>query len=193
MSDNSEQLQSIQEYGIEAQASATKQLEKLSNNPETSVELSPRDTEAQAERARIKALETAASVESDSKETKKSEKRPAPLRRGPISKKQLSASYRRTMEQVQNELPAGNRIFSKIIHNKVIEKTSDIIGNTVARPNAMLAGAVVAFALTLLTYTTAKTIGYTLSGFETIGAFIVGWVIGIVYDYLRVLITGKRS
>jgi hypothetical protein len=97
------------------------------------------------------------------------------------------------MSQVQKELPASNRAFSKIIHNSFVEKTSDVIGDTVARPNALFAGAFVAFVLTILTYTIAKTIGYSLSGFETIAAFIIGWIIGITYDYLRILITGKKS
>ena len=96
------------------------------------------------------------------------------------------------MTRVQNELPIQNRLFSKIIHNKLIEKTSDIVGGTIARPNAMLSGSIVAFVLTLLIYTVSKMIGYRLSGFETITAFILGWIIGLVYDYLHVLVTGNK-
>jgi hypothetical protein len=187
-----EQLPSNPEYGVESLNSASEQLEKLNNSPENTVELSPRDAEAQAEKARIKALETAVSVEAGGKEIKKGKEKSALSRNGSINKKQRNESYKRTMKQVQSELPVASRAFSKIIHNKVIEKTSDIVGSTIARPNAMLAGAVVAFILTLATYTTAKTIGYALSGFETIAAFIVGWIIGILFDYLRVLFTGKK-
>jgi len=193
MGGNPEQLQNEQDRGIETHQSVNKQLEKLGSNLEDFIELSPRDAETQAERARIEALETATSIETDDKEAKKAEKHPISSRRGPIRKKQLDESYKRTMKQVQDELPTSNRIFSKIIHNKVIEKMSDIVGDTIVRPNAMLSGAVVAFVLTLLTYTVAKTIGYVLLGFETIAAFIIGWIIGIVYDYLRVLITGTKS
>jgi hypothetical protein len=189
--DSPEQLQNGQEHSVESQQSSGEQLEKLKNISENTVELSPRDAEAQAERARIKALETAVSVESGGKETKKG-KNSTSSRRGTISKKLRNESYKRTIKQVQSELPVASRTFSKLIHNKVLEKTSDVVGGTIARPNAMLAGAVVAFILTLATYTTAKTIGYTLSGFETIAAFIIGWIIGIVFDYLHVLITGKK-
>lgn len=190
---NPEQLQNSQEYDVESQKSASEQLEKLKNSIENTVELSPKNTEAQTEKARLEALETAISVESGGKEKKKAKAHSAPSRLGSISKKQRNESYARTIKQVQNELPIGNRLFSKVIHNPVIEKTSDIIGNTIARPNAMLSGAVVAFVLTLLTYTIAKTIGYALSGFETIAAFIIGWILGIVYDYLLVLITGGKE
>ena len=97
------------------------------------------------------------------------------------------------MKDVQAELTPASRTFSKVIHNKAVEKTSDVVGSTLARPNAILAGAVVAFIATLGVYLIAKNVGYTLSGFETIAAFIVGWVIGIVFDYLRVLVTGKPN
>jgi hypothetical protein len=41
-------------------------------------------------------------------------------------------------------------------------------------------------------YLIAKNLGYVLSGFETIGAFAIGWIIGVLYDYFRVMVTGKK-
>jgi hypothetical protein len=38
----------------------------------------------------------------------------------------------------------------------------------------------------------AKHYGYRLSGFEAIGAFIAGWLVGILYDFFKVMITGKK-
>lgn len=186
-----EQFNESQERSVEAVKSSDEQLEKVRDDTEKKAELSPRDADAAAERARIEALDSAISVEAGGSEIKKQAK--TPTRRGAISKKQQNASFKKTMKQVQSEMSPSKRVFSKVIHNKVIEKSSDIVGNTVARPNAVLAGAVSAFILTLGVYIVAKTIGYRLSGFETIAAFIVGWTLGILYDYLRVLITGKKS
>lgn len=194
MRSSQEQLNSNQERVIKASPSATEQLEKLDRRHEAAIELSPRDIETQSEEARTEALRTAVSVESKGKDAEKINKHhTSPPHHGSINRKQRNESYRRTMKQVQSELSISSRIFSKITHNKVIEKTSDIIGNTIARPNAMLSGAVVAFVLTLTTYITARAIGYVLSGFETIVAFTVGWTLGIVYDYIHVLVTGKKS
>ena len=97
------------------------------------------------------------------------------------------------MKQLHTELKPTQRAFSKIIHNPIIEKTSEIIGGTIARPNAILSGAMVAFFLVLGVYVVSKYYGYTLSGFESIGAFVVGWVIGLLYDFLKVMVTGKTS
>lgn len=189
---NPEQLRQS-ERALESQEAAKNQIEKLSKNAENSVELSPRDIEARAEKARQEALENAVSVESGGKEKEQPKNGQAIHRRGPIDKKTMEKSYKQTIRRVQSELPAGSRAFSKFIHNKAIEKTSEALGNTIARPNAILSGALAAFLLGLLTYTIAKTLGYRLSGSETMAAFIIGWILGLVYDYFRVMITGKKS
>lgn len=109
-----------------------------------------------------------------------------------ISERRKNESYKRTLKRVQSELPILNRILSKIIHNKVIEKASDIAGGTIARPNSILFGAISAFIFSLITYYVAKRIGYQLSGSETIVAFMAGWIVGMLYDYLKLLFTGKK-
>lgn len=146
-------------------------------------------------KARHEALKEAVSVERGSAEKKGKETAisPAKRRHGVVSKKERTASYKHHMKQLQSELKPTQRAFSKFIHNPVIEKTSDAVGNTIARPNAILAGAVVAFFLVLAVYLVAKHYGYVLSGFETIGAFIVGWVLGLLYDFFKVMITGKKA
>jgi len=145
--------------------------------------------------ARIEALKEAVSVESGSAEKKaRGGNGVAPKRRhGTVSKKEKDASYKKHMKQVQSELSPTSRVFSKVIHAPVIEKSSEIIGSTVARPNAILSGAVVAFFAVLLVYLVSKYYGYPLSGFESIGAFIVGWTLGILYDFFKVMITGKKA
>lgn len=192
MSENSEQLKNSPEQSVETHQPIENHIEKADRQQESTPELSPRDLELKAERAKIEALETAISVEVGGKEKDKVSNSSASIRRGPIGKKQQNESFTHTMSHIQNELSVGSRTFSKIIHNKAVEGATNALGNTIARPNAILAGAIVAFILTLLTYVVAKTIGYALSGFETIAAFIIGWLIGILYDYFKVMFTGKK-
>lgn len=145
--------------------------------------------------ARQEALKEAISVERGSAEKKGKERAGAPAKRrhGVVSKKEREASYKHHIKQVQDELNPTQRAFSKVIHNPIVEKTSEAMGNTIARPNAILAGAVVAFFLVLGVYVVSKFYGYTLSGFETIGAFIAGWILGILYDFFKVMVTGKKA
>lgn len=131
--------------------------------------------------------------DADEAAAKEHETAPAARRTGPINKKQLASSFKSQMKYAQAEMSPSERAFSKVIHNKAIEKSSDFIGSTIARPNAMLSGSIAAFIGITVLYFIAKYYGFQLSGFETIAAFILGWIIGIVYDYLAVMIRGHKK
>src|SRR3990167_5984696 len=133
------------------------------------------------------ALDTAPSIA----DTKGNDTMPAQKRRL-ITQQQRTIAFNKQMESVQHEMSSHERQFSKFIHNKPVEKTSDTLAATIARPNALLAGSICAFVLVTILYFIAKQYGYRLSGFETIAAFAFGWVLGIIYDYLHTLISGKR-
>lgn len=172
--------EALREEGAERHEALREKLEQAGEqNHETNVES-----------IRHEALENAASAEKEKQREKQAS--PAERRNGPIGKKERDASYKATMSEIQTHMSTPSRTFSKVIHNKTVEKVSDVAGSTVARPNAILAGAVFAFILTLVVYLVAKNLGYPLSGFETIGAFAVGWVLGLIYDFLRVMVTGNK-
>lgn len=154
-------------------------------------EVGERSHENDEQSARHEALE-AATIE-QGKQPVAAERQPSPAeRRGPASKKEHETSFNATMNEIQSQMSPSSRTFSKVIHSKPVERVSEAAGTTIARPNALLSGAVFAFILTLVVYLVAKNIGYPLSGFESIGAFILGWLIGIAYDFIKAMITGRR-
>lgn len=108
------------------------------------------------------------------------------------TKKSRQKAYNKILKQTQEELSAPSRAFSKLIHNPAVDKASEAFGATVARPNAVLAGAAFSFILTLAVYLIARMNGYPLSGTETIAAFIGGWGLGLIFDFFKIMITGKR-
>lgn len=193
MSKSPEKLQNEHKQSIEISDSAAKRLEDLQNKVELSAENFEQNVSSRVEKSLNEAREVAASTESGSKETNKDKPTINLNRHRLINKKMLNESYAKTLSSAQEELKPGERIFSKIIHNKPTEAISGLIGSTIARPNAILSGAVTSFVLTLSIYAVAKTIGYKLSGFEPILAFILGWIIGIIYDYFRMMISGKKD
>ena len=101
--------------------------------------------------------------------------------------------FDKTMAAVQSQLSPSSRAFSKVIHNPAIEKASEVTGNTVARPNALLSGAIAAFVLTLAIYLIARFNGYPLSGAESIAAFALGWLCGLAFDFVRIMMLGRRN
>lgn len=137
------------------------------------------------------AKKLAEQADQERKNEKQSES-PAQKRHGAPSKRQRSVAFKRTMKEVRQEMSLPSRITSRFIHARAVETTSDFIASTIARPNALLSGSVVAFVSVTLLYFFAKNYGYQLSGLETIGAFALGWVLGIVYDYLSVGLRNKR-
>ncbi len=162
---------------------------------ERAADKSDMESSAQTEtEARKEALKEAISVEREATAAeKKASSAAAKRRHGAVSKKEREASYKQHMQHVQAELSPSQRAFSKVIHNPFVEKTSEVVGSTIARPNAILSGAVVAFFAVLIVYLVSKHFGYVLSGFESIGAFLIGWTLGILYDFFKVMITGKKA
>lgn len=136
--------------------------------------------------AHRKALEQA-----EASQTTETEKPPAPETPRQITKDDRADSYRKTMKKMQSELSPASRTFSKVIHNPAVEKTSEVIGSTVARPNLIIAGALGAIA-SVIVYFIARRYGYVLSGSETIILFICGWVVGAIVEYARIGFLNKR-
>ncbi len=167
---------------------ASEQVERLEKKLDNAAERAPtEDTEKLKENAEKIA----------EKQEKRSEKKASPAEKRkdtPLpNKKAKKAAFNATMKEARGHMSTPSRTFSKFIHAAPIEKTSEFVGATVARPNALLAGSVSAFALTLLVYVVARYYGYPLTGSESIAAFILGWLLGILFDYFRVMITGKKA
>lgn len=192
MANSPENLPVGAENTVEARQTAVERLEQLEKRAEPTPEQGVEQREEKAEKAKVEALEKAISVEAKNNSEKEGAGHSS-KRTSNLSRKAKEASFKTHMKRVQNELPPASRAFSKVIHNKTVERVSDGIGATIARPNAILSGAIFAFILVLAVYIIAKTFGYPLSGFETIGAFVIGWVVGVVYDYIKALVTGHSS
>lgn len=172
----------LEQLGNERRAEIEKSLERGAENaPEQDVEKLQDDAE--------KAAEVKTKQKSDKEVAPLEKRRDTPAQR----KAKAKASYKKTMKETQAQMKPAERSFSKVIHAPAVEKTSEVVGSTVARPNAILSGSAMAFVFTLVLYLVAKYYGYPLSGSETIAAFILGWVVGLLFDYLRVMITGKRA
>lgn len=168
----------LEQSASEIERSAAEQLERRA---EQAVE-----QHEKLDNARHEALEQA-----EASQAAETEKPAAPETPRQITKDDRTASYQKTMKKMQSELPPASRTFSKVIHNPAIEKASEAIGSTVARPNLIIAGALGAIA-SVIVYFVARHYGYVLSGSETIILFGCGWVIGAIIEYARVGFLNKR-
>lgn len=142
------------------------------------------DSQNKIDKAEAK-LDAFKKAEAVQRETDKKEPENNDQNRGFISKRQKETSYQKTILDLQTDMKPSERLFSKIIHNPKVEKASELTARTIARPNPLLYGSIFAFIITISTYLIAKKMGYRLSGSETILSFFIGWMVGLVYDYIR--------
>lgn len=187
---NPEVIKPTGENNVEVQNAAAERSHELLKNAEKSGEQSPDRKGERVENARKEAKEI---LSREAGKEKRAGGEPSFSGVQHATKKQRENSYKNTMKQIQSEMSVSARTFSKVIHNNVIEKGSEAIGSTIARPNAILAGSLTALVLVSGVYIVAKIFGYRLSGFETIGAFALGWALGLIYDYVRFMALGRRS
>lgn len=145
----------------------------------------PHEREARVENARHEALKQAEAIAGPEHSAAEKESQSPLSESTPTNKRQRETSFKHTMRDVQSQMSTPERTFSKIIHNPVIERASDAIGKTIARPDAIMSGALCAFLAVLSLYLTARYVGFALSGFETIGAFVIGWTLGMGYDFIK--------
>lgn len=172
-----------------AREAAEARAEALRNKHERAGE-SGENTAEVLEKARAEANEALHGKEKGSAENKAGGE-PGLVAIKRVTKKEKEKQFDKTLDTIQSQMSAPARAFSKALHNKFVENTSDAIGASVARPNAILAGSLGATILVIAVYALAKNYGYPLSGSETIVAFVAGWVLGIVYDYFKAMISGS--
>ena len=186
--------ESSAESARELESARQEAQERIDARNSHELEKAHESSEEKLNEARQEALEKAAQPEKErAKENEANAENTNERRRGPVSKKARKEAFDKTMDEVRTEMSPASRTFSKVLHNPVVERTSEAVGSTVARPNAILSGSLAAFIFTAAIYLIAKHYGYVLSGTETIAAFILGWVVGLIYDYIRVLIFGKEK
>lgn len=105
-------------------------------------------------------------------------------------------SFNTTMHHVRRSLSKPERQLSKFIHQPAIEKTSEVLGKTVARPSGIMGATVAAFIGLLSIYSVAKFAGFQLSGSEMpfllLGGFALGLFLEWIYKSTRSIL-GRRA
>lgn len=103
-----------------------------------------------------------------------------------ITKAEKTRTYKMTMNRMQSQLPTASRAFSKFIHVPFVEKTSAVVGSTVARPSGILGAGIAGFVgITLVMYFARKN-GFEISNSYSLVAvlFIGGWLLGLLFELL---------
>lgn len=101
-----------------------------------------------------------------------------------VGKQLKEMAYSRSMTRVRKQLALPSRLFSRAVHSKVLDKPSEVLGNTVARPSGILGGAILAaFGTSTLLWLT-KHYGYEYNYLAVILLFGIGLVVGISLEFI---------
>lgn len=96
-----------------------------------------------------------------------------------INKQLKDMAYSRTMTRVRKHLSLPSRAFSKVVHSKIVDKPSEAIGKTIARPSSMLGGAFFAAIGTSILLWATKHYGYEYNYLAILLLFAGGMAIGL--------------
>jgi hypothetical protein len=91
-------------------------------------------------------------------------------------------NYAQTMASLQRHLTPASRAFSRVIHTPVVEKTSEALEKSVARPSVVAGATWTALIVGGGFYFTARHFGYMLSGSELLFSFVLGALIGLMIE-----------
>lgn len=109
-----------------------------------------------------------------------------------INKELKDAMLVRTLSRIQKQLKPTERTFSKIVHNKPIDKVSTIGEKTIARPYGILGGALLAFLGSIFSTFLSKQFGlnYNLILFTLL--FATGYILAICIEgIIRLAVRSK--
>lgn len=99
-----------------------------------------------------------------------------------VNKNLKDIAFSRTITRTRKKLSAPSRAFSKVVHNNAVDRSSDFVGRTVARPPAMLGGAFFAFVGTSILLWATRKYGYEYNYLVMLLLFVFGTVFGNIVE-----------
>lgn len=133
-----------------------------------------------AENKQEQAADAREKIEKHREAHNQSEAKPEPI----VTPYDKLRAYRHTLASLQHRLKPSQRRFSRFIHAPIVERTSDALAATVARPSVSLGATVTAALVGGFFYLTARQTGFLLSGSEFIFSLLVGGILGFGIEVL---------
>ena len=99
-----------------------------------------------------------------------------------VSKQLKDMAYTRTMIRVRKQLTLPSKLFSKAVHSPILDRSSEFVGKTVARPSAMFGGALTAFIGASILLWAVKHYGYEYNYLVALLLFVVGAILGVIIE-----------
>lgn len=91
-------------------------------------------------------------------------------------------TYTQTLKRVQQRLSKPERTMSKVMHNKTVEKVSDGLGKTAARPSGILGGGIVSLIGSFVLLYMSKKYGFEYNFLVFFVLLVGGFGLGVLLE-----------
>lgn len=96
----------------------------------------------------------------------------------------VTETLAKTLSAVRHQLTPSEKSFSKVIHNPIISKVSEVTAKTLARPYAILSGSLIACIGSAFYIYYTRHLGYRYNYFVPILLFFAGLIVSIAVEIL---------
>jgi hypothetical protein len=97
--------------------------------------------------------------------------------------------YKKALNRAQQHMRADEKILAKIFHQPVVYLILNTLERSVFRIIPMQFGLISSVTVGLLIISVAYFYGYQINSLSVLGSvFVLGYIIGFVYEYVRVFI-----
>jgi len=110
-----------------------------------------------------------------------------------ITRELKTDAYKKSLKKIRGHLNAPERVFSRVVHQPVIEKTSNGLAKTVARPSAFLGGSLGALLGSSLLVYLSRHYGFKYNYAFIFVTFAAGFAVGLLLEALYKLVARRRS
>lgn len=110
-----------------------------------------------------------------------------------VSRELKEMGFRRTLTGARLRMKAPARAFSKMIHQPVVERVSELAAPTVARPSGILGGGIAAFLGSGTLLYISRHYGYNYNYLVFILLFVAGFVAGMTIELVVRAILRRKA
>ena len=102
-------------------------------------------------------------------------------------------TFNRSMTRIRKQLPYGEKVLSKAIHQPVVDTVSQVGAKTVARPSGLLMGSICAFVGSSFFLWAAKHYGFHYNYLLFVIFFAGGFVLGLFLEMLLFVLRRNKA
>lgn len=101
-------------------------------------------------------------------------------------------SYKKVMRETQLELPSFEKKISRVLHQPTVQSLLTALAHSFFHTTGLLFGAAASLLVGLISLGIAVTFNYQIVSFHFLSyVFVIGFVVGLIYQYLKKLGKGK--